>query len=91
MTGKRPGRVIRAGWVVGYGLTVEVDHGYGYTTLYGHASKLLVRRGQEITRGEVIAQVGATGVTTSSHLHYEVRINGVAQNPANFILPESVP
>ena len=85
------GRVIRAGWVVGYGLTVEVDHGYGYTTLYGHASKLLVRRGQEITRGEAIAQVGATGVTTASHLHYEVRINGVAQNPTNFILPESVP
>lgn len=85
------GRVVRAGWVVGYGLTVEIDHGYGYTTLYGHASKLLVRRGQQITRGEAIAQVGSTGVTTSSHLHYEVRINGVAQNPANFILPESVP
>jgi murein DD-endopeptidase MepM/ murein hydrolase activator NlpD len=85
------GRVVRAGWVVGYGLTVEIDHGYGYTTLYGHASQLLVRRGQEITRGDIIAQVGATGVTTSSHLHYEVRINGVAQNPANFILPESVP
>jgi len=50
-----------------------------------------VRRGQEITRGEVIAQVGSTGVTTSSHLHYEVRINGIAQNPANFILPGSVP
>jgi len=85
------GRVVRAGWVVGYGLTIEIDHGYGYTTLYGHASKLLVRRGDQVTRGDVIAQVGATGVTTSSHLHYEVRINGVAQNPANFILPESVP
>jgi hypothetical protein len=85
------GRVIRAGWVVGYGLTVEIDHGYGYTTLYGHASKLLVRRGDEITRGDIVAQVGSTGVTTSSHLHYEVRVNGVPQNPANFILPESVP
>jgi len=85
------GRVLRAGWVAGYGLTVEIDHGYGYTTLYGHASQLLVRRGQQVTRGDVIAQVGSTGVTTSSHLHYEVRINGVAQNPANFILPESVP
>lgn len=85
------GRVIRAGWVVGYGLTVEIDHGYGYVTLYGHASKLLVRRGQEVTRGEVIAQVGSTGVTTSSHLHYEVRIHGIAQDPANFILPASIP
>lgn len=85
------GRVVRAGWVVGYGLTVEIDHGYGYTTLYGHASKLLVRRGQTVDRGDIIAQVGSTGVTTSSHLHYEVRINGVAQNPANFILPASIP
>ncbi len=85
------GRVIRAGWVVGFGLTVEIDHGYGYTTLYGHASKLLVRRGQEIRRGDIIAQVGNTGITTSSHLHYEVRVNGVPQNPANYILPESIP
>lgn len=85
------GRVVRAGWVVGYGLTVELDHGYGYTTLYGHASKLLVRRGQVVKRGDVIAQVGSTGIATSTHVHYEVRVNGVAQNPANFILPESVP
>lgn len=85
------GRVVRAGWMVGYGLTVEIDHGFGYTTLYGHASKLLVRRGQEVRRGDVIAQVGSTGITTSSNLHYEVRVNGVPQNPANFILPETVP
>lgn len=85
------GRVIRSGWVVGYGQTVEIDHGFGYTTLYGHASKLLVRRGQQVNRGDVIAQVGSTGVTTSTNLHYEVRVNGVPQNPANFILPETVP
>ena len=85
------GRVIRAGWIVGYGLTVEIDHGFGYTTLYGHASKLLVRRGQEVSRGDVIAQVGSTGITTSTNLHYEVRVNGVPQNPANFILPDAVP
>ena len=85
------GRVTRAGWVAGYGLTVEIDHGYGYTTLYGHASKLLVRRGQEVTRGEAIAQVGSTGITTSSNLHYEVRVNDQPQNPANFILPDVVP
>ena len=85
------GRVTRAGWAVGYGLTVEIDHGYGYTTLYGHASKLLVRRGQEVERGDAIAQVGSTGITTSSNLHYEVRVNGQPQNPANFILPDVVP
>ncbi len=85
------GRIVRAGWVVGYGLTIEIDHGFGYTTLYGHASKLLARRGAEVRRGDVIAQVGSTGITTSSNLHYEVRVNGIPQNPANFILPLTVP
>jgi murein DD-endopeptidase MepM/ murein hydrolase activator NlpD len=85
------GRVIRAGWAVGYGLTVEIDHGFGYTTLYGHASKLLVKQGQTIERGEVIAQVGSTGITTSTNLHYEVSVNGKPVNPSNFILPTVVP
>ncbi len=85
------GRVVRAGWVTGYGLTVEIDHGYGYNTLYGHASKLLVRRGDQVQRGDVIAQVGSTGITTAPNLHYEVRVNGQPQNPANFILPDVVP
>ena len=81
------GRVIRAGWVSGYGQTVEIDHGYGLTTLYAHASKLLVRSGQQVERGDVIAQVGRTGTATSAHLHYEVRQNGRQQNPLNFLLP----
>ena len=84
------GRVKRAGWVVGYGLAVEIDHGYGFTTLYGHASKLIVQTGQEVTRGEVIAQVGSTGISTSSHLHYEVRVKGRAQDPKTYILPDYV-
>jgi len=84
------GRVIRAGWVVGYGLTVEIDHGFGYSTLYGHASTLIVQPGQEVLRGEMIARVGSTGISTSSHLHYEVRVNGVAEDPARYILPETV-
>ena len=84
------GRVARSGWVVGYGLTIEIDHGFGYSTLYGHAAKLIAQQGQEVTRGDVIAQVGSTGFATSPHLHYEVRVNGVAQNPAKFILPEPV-
>jgi len=84
------GRVTRSGWVVGYGYTIEIDHGFGYTTLYGHASKLIAQRGQEVKRGDVIALVGSTGIATSAHLHYEVHVNGVAQDPKNFILPEQV-
>jgi murein DD-endopeptidase MepM/ murein hydrolase activator NlpD len=85
------GRITRAGWAVGYGLVIEIDHGHGFTTLYGHASKLLVRPGQRVSRGDVIAQVGSTGIATSSHLHYEVSLNGVPQNPSNYILPDIVP
>ena len=84
------GRVIRSGWVVGYGLTVEIDHGFGFSTLYGHASKLIVQVGDEVTRGDVIAQVGSTGITTAPNLHYEVKVNGAAQDPAGFILPDYV-
>ncbi|MDX1648058.1 MAG: M23 family metallopeptidase [Longimicrobiales bacterium] len=84
------GRVVRSGWVVGYGLTIEIDHGYGFTTLYGHASKLIAQVGDEVTRGDVIAQVGSTGITTAPNLHYEVKVNGVAQDPSRFILPDHV-
>ena len=84
------GRVIRAGWVVGYGLTVEIDHGFGFTTLYGHASKLIAQVGDEVTRGQVVAQVGSTGIATAPNLHYEVKVNGVAQDPSGFILPDYI-
>jgi murein DD-endopeptidase MepM/ murein hydrolase activator NlpD len=84
------GRVVRSGWVVGYGLTIEVDHGFGFRTLYGHASKLIAQVGDEVTRGDVIAQVGSTGITTAPNLHYEVKVNGVAQDPSRFILPDYV-
>jgi murein DD-endopeptidase MepM/ murein hydrolase activator NlpD len=84
------GRVTRASWVVGYGLTVEIDHGYGYATLYGHASKLIAQVGQEVKRGDLIAQVGSTGIATASHLHYEVRVNGTAEDPARYILPATL-
>jgi len=84
------GTVVEAGWNAGYGLSVTIDHGFGYTTLYGHCSKLLVRPGQIVNRGDVIGQVGSTGIATSAHLHYEVTLNGVPQNPANFVLPESI-
>jgi len=84
------GRVIRAGWIVGYGLAVEIDHGYGFSTLYGHASKLIAQPGQEVLRGELIARVGSTGISTSSHLHYEVRVDGVPEDPTTYILPETI-
>ncbi len=85
------GIVILAGWTSGLGNTVEIDHGYGYLTRYGHASKLLVKRGQHVARGEVIAHVGSTGISTSPHLHYEVRIGGVAVNPLNYVIGGFLP
>lgn len=70
----------------GYGITVEIDHGFGYTTLYSHLSETLVKQGQKIERGELIAKTGNSGkLTTGPHLHYEVKHNGVALNPENFI------
>ncbi len=85
------GRVIRAGWKVGYGLTLLIDHDYGYRTFYAHCSKLKVKRGDLVERGEIIALVGNTGVTTGPHLHYEVMIDGVSKNPSNYILGDAVP
>ena len=70
----------------GYGKMVEVDHGGELVTRYAHASKLLVKPGQLVKRGEKIAEVGSTGRSTGSHLHFEVRLKGAAQNPARFLL-----
>ena len=70
----------------GYGLTVEIDHGFGYQTLYGHASELLVKVGQRVERGDVIALVGRTGLATAPHVHYEVQVNGSPVNPMDFVL-----
>lgn len=85
------GTVTHAGWKSGLGYTVEIDHGYGYTTRYGHASKVLVKRGQKVIRGEVVANVGSTGISTSPHLHYEVRVGGVAVNPLNYVIGSVLP
>ncbi len=68
----------------GYGIMVHINHGYGYETLYGHMSKLNVKVGQEVVRGEIIGYVGNTGVSTAPHLHYEVHRNGVKVNPVNY-------
>ena len=80
------GKVIQTGSRFGYGLTVQIEHNSGYETLYGHASKILVRRGDEVERGEVIALVGRTGVATGPHVHYEVHQNGRALNPRRFLI-----
>jgi murein DD-endopeptidase MepM/ murein hydrolase activator NlpD len=85
------GVVTFSGWMAGLGNTVEVDHGFGYVTRYGHASKLLVRRGQEVARGDVIAQVGSTGISTSTHLHYEVHVVGRAVNPMDYVIGNVLP
>jgi murein DD-endopeptidase MepM/ murein hydrolase activator NlpD len=85
------GTVTFSGWRSGLGNTVEIDHGYGYVTRYGHADKLLVRRGQRVRRGDVIARVGSTGISTSPHLHYEVRVGGRAVNPLNYIIGNVLP
>jgi murein DD-endopeptidase MepM/ murein hydrolase activator NlpD len=86
------GRVIFAGNKGnGYGNMVEIDHGYGYVTRFAHASQLLVRRGQEVKRGDIIAEVGATGLTSGPHLHYEVEQNGRQVDPLNFIIADAIP
>lgn len=85
------GTVTYAGWRSGYGNTIEIDHGFGYMTRYGHASKLLARAGQVVERGAPIAEVGRTGFATNNHVHYEVWVNGRAQNPMNFIITGMIP
>jgi len=80
------GTVLRAGWNSGgYGNLVEVDHGRGITTRYGHMSAILVEAGQHITRGQQIGRMGSTGRSTGNHLHYEVRIDNRPVNPIPFM------
>jgi len=80
------GTVVFRGWEGGYGNVLVIDHGYGVKTRYGHLSQTLVSLGDRVKRGARIAAVGNTGKSTGPHLHYEVRINGVAENPRKFIL-----
>lgn len=79
------GIISRAETVEGYGKLVVIDHGYGYKTYYGHNSKLFVKVGQRTKRGDLISAVGNTGSSTGSHLHYEVRLNGIPLNPKKFL------
>lgn len=79
------GRVLYSGWQKAYGNTVIIDNGKGVTTVYGHASKLGVKAGQPIKKGEYIGNVGSTGWSTGSHLHFEVRKNGKPVNPKGYV------
>ena len=79
------GIVLTSGWINGYGYTVTVNHGSGYVTLYAHCSTLIAKAGQKVTKGQTIARVGSTGNSTGNHLHFEVKVNGAAQDPAKFL------
>ncbi len=80
-----PGRVVSAGDRVGYGTTVEIDHGMGFTTLYAHLSQILVTRGDWVRPGTVVGLGGSSGRSTGPHLHYEIRYKGVPFDPTKFV------
>ena len=82
------GMITVAGRERGYGKLIEIDHGYGVVTRYGHNSKNLIKVGSKVKRGQIVALVGNTGRSTGPHLHYEVLVNGVPANPKNYILED---
>ena len=79
------GTVNYAGYNGSYGYMIKISHGNGVQTYYGHCSKILVSAGQQVSQGDIIAKVGSTGNSTGPHLHLEVRVNGVALNPQNYV------
>jgi murein DD-endopeptidase MepM/ murein hydrolase activator NlpD len=79
------GKVIKAGWNTAYGNMIIIDHGNGITSLYGHASKLVVKVGDTVNQGDIIMKAGSTGYSTGPHLHFEVRKNGTPQDPKNYL------
>jgi murein DD-endopeptidase MepM/ murein hydrolase activator NlpD len=79
------GKVASSGWAGGYGRMVEIDHGNGLSTRYGHLSQIDVKVGDQIKIGQVIGEVGSTGRSTGPHLHYETRIDGEAVDPQKFL------
>jgi murein DD-endopeptidase MepM/ murein hydrolase activator NlpD len=85
------GRVARIAHQSGYGLELEIDHGNGIVTKYAHLSRVVVREGQHVVRGEPIAAVGNSGLSTGPHLHYEVHVSGKVVDPLTYVLPGAIP
>ncbi len=84
------GTVTYAGTKVGYGKTVEIDHGFGYKTRYAHAGSIQVARGERVDRGDLLGEVGKTGLATAPHLHYEVLVEGRQVDPRQYLLDDIV-
>jgi murein DD-endopeptidase MepM/ murein hydrolase activator NlpD len=85
------GTVTKVGYENGYGNVLEIDHGNGIVTRYAHCSRIDVKSGQRVTRGQRIAAVGSTGLATGPHLHYELHINGKVVNPMTYVLADAIP
>ena len=82
------GKVVAVERRAGFGLVVEIDHGFGYRTIYAHLSKSLVKKGNSVTRGQKIAKSGNSGLSTGPHLHYEVHHDGIPVNPTDFFFDD---
>ena len=80
------GRIKSAGYAAGYGNTFEIDHGNGIVTKFAHCSRIVVRTGDQVKRGQVVAMVGNTGLSTGPHLHYEVHVNGHPVDPLRYVV-----
>ena len=79
------GVIRHSGWAQGYGMCALVDHGFGYSTLYGHMSEILAKEGTVVRRGQVIGRMGSTGTSTGNHLHYEVWTGGLPRDPMKYL------
>jgi murein DD-endopeptidase MepM/ murein hydrolase activator NlpD len=79
------GVIRHSGWANGYGMCAVVDHGFGYSTLYGHMSEIVAKEGAQVKRGQLIGRMGSTGTSTGNHLHYEVWVGGVPRDPMRFL------
>ncbi|MDX1624315.1 MAG: M23 family metallopeptidase [Gemmatimonadota bacterium] len=84
------GKVVKAGWEHGHGNFVEIDHGHGVRTTYSHASRILVKRGERVRRGDTIALVGSTGYSVAPHVHYEVHEDGKPVDPLKYVFPDAI-
>ena len=85
------GRIVRTGNQSGYGLILEIDHGNGIVTKFAHLSRVAVKQGARVTRGQLVAAVGNSGLSTGPHLHYEIHVHGKVVDPLTYVLPGAIP